>query len=271
MDIKKSSKILWSILILLIILFFIIIIFVIYNNKKIVKYDDIEINKIIKYLDVNSMFYDGIVNDIDVNFNGINVNNIDDIYFNKQIATYVITNISSNSDYDKSKCSSCYKYFSDDDDIRFYDTEVIDNIYNYLFGNDIKRINQDDKIGFNIIYYNSDIDMYYINIAFNNYDKNYVSVFKEYSYDKDKFYLDYYYMKIEYDNNKDDNKDNNICLYNLDDFLISEVLSDDFFDEDGDIIDIDKYVDYLDVVRYEFNYNYKSKMFELNKIIRIEN
>lgn len=105
------------------------------------------------------------------------------------------------------------------------------------------------------------------NIAFNNYDKNYVSVFKEYSYDKDKFYLDYYYMKIEYD----DNKDNNICLYNLDNFLISEVLYDDFFDEDGDIIDIDKYVDYLDVVRYEFNYNYKSKMFELNKIIRIEN
>lgn len=52
---------------------------------------------------------------------------------------------------------------------------------------------------------------------------------------------------------------------------MNEVSYNEFYDEDGGVLDIDKYVDYLDVVRYEFNYNYKSKMFELNKIIRIEN
>lgn len=271
MDIKKSNKILWFILTLLIILFFTIIILVIYNNKKIVKYDDVEINKIVKYLDVNSRFYDGIINDIDISIDKIDVSLIDDIYFNKQIASYVITNVSSNSDYDKSKCISCYKYFSDDDDIRFYDVDTIDNIYKDLLGNDIKRINQDDKIGFNIIYYNEDIDMYYINIAFNSYDKNYISAFKEYSYDKDKLYIDYYYTKIEYDDIEDKNESNNIRLYNIDGILMNEVSYNEFYDEDGGVLDIDSYVEYFDIVRYELKYNYESKKFILDKIVRVEN
>lgn len=271
MDIKKSSKILYCLLIVFVILFLSGIILIIYNNKKVIKYDEIEIKRIVKYLDVNSMFYDGIISDIDIINNNVNVSLIDDIYFNKQIASYVITNVSSNSDYDKSKCISCYKYFSDDDDIRFYDVDTIDNIYKYLLGNDIKRINQDDKIGFNIIYYNEDIDMYYINIAFNSYDKNYISVFKEYSYNKDKLYIDYYYTKVEYDDMEDKNESNNIRLYNIDGKLMTEVSYNEFYDEDGGVLDIDSYVEYFDIVRYEFKYNYKSKKFILDKVVRVEN
>lgn len=44
----------------------------IYNNKKIVKYDD-----------VNSRFYDGIISIIDISNDNVCVSLIDDIYFNK--------------------------------------------------------------------------------------------------------------------------------------------------------------------------------------------
>lgn len=269
---KQKRKILYFLLILFIILFISIIIIVIYNNKKIIIYDNTKIDKISSYLNIDSRFYDGIINDININYEGINFSAINDIYINQQLASYIVKNIPSNTSYDSSNCSKCYKYFSNDDDIRFYDPTSIDSIYNELFNKDLKRIDQDDKIGFNIIYYNEDIDMYYINVETISTNNKYISIFKDYSYDSDKLYLDYYYTKVEYDDelDKDTDDNNNIRLYNIDNILIYELNYDEFFSEDGLVINQDNYINYFDVIRYEFSYNYEDNIFILDKLIRIE-
>lgn len=265
MNVNKSSNILYYLLLFIIFLFVLVIGISINNSKKIIKYDDIKVNMIIDYLTVDSVYYDGIVNDVVIGFDGLDFNEIDNIYINKQIASYVIKNVNSNDNYGISDCSECYKYFSEDDDIKFYDVDDIDSIYRDIFGEDFKRINQDDYEGFNIIYYNENIDKYYINIAYNGDKPLVISECKKYGYDSDIFYIDYYYFKVEYDTDS-----NNINLYNIDNIFVSKLLYDDLFD-DNDVLKINNYINYFDVVRYEFKYDYSDKMYVLNKLFRMEN
>lgn len=277
MNIKKDNKLLYISLIIFTILFASVVIYIVYNTKKIVLYDEYEINEISEILNVNSKFYDGIISDESIDYDRISFNDIDDISINKQIASYVITNVISNTDYNKDKCIECYKYFSDNDDIRFYDVEDIDNIYDKMFNGSLKKINQDDVIGFNIIYYNEKIDKYYINISFTSHKPNVLSIFKNYSYNKDMLYIDYYYFKIEYNSDMKINEDENIesdnvkiYLYNLDNIMTNELSYSDLFNSDNVAIKYEDYVSYFDIVRYEFKYDSNNEKFVLNGIRRLE-
>lgn len=263
---NKKKIFLYCMLVFLIILFISIIVIVILNNNKIEKYDDYKINEISKYLDVNTRFYDGIQENLKTLGNNIIINEIDDIELNKLIASYVVRNVVSNSDYGYDECNICFKYFPEYSNIKFYNLGDIDNIYYELFGKEFKKINQDDLIDYNVIYYNKDIDKYYINVAYNTYKPSILFEFKNYSYEDDMLYLDYYYSNVVYDE-EDKNK---IYLYNINDFMVKELFYSDLYNEDNVVINYDNYVEYFDVIRYVFKYDKKIDKYLLNEIKILE-
>lgn len=237
------------------------IIYGIFFSNKTLKYDEKKINTISKYLLVNSIHYEGIQENFKKLSKVISIEDIDDIELNKQIASYVINNVVSNDYYRYDDCKECYKYFSINDNIKFYDVDVIEKIYNEMFNKKFKRITQEDVAGFNIIYYNDDINKYYINVvSMNEVPKN-ISIFKGYSYEDEMLYLDYYYSDIEYDDYKD--KIEKIYLNSIEGEMVKELMYNDLFDDDNIASKYDNYIEYFDVIRYGFKYDKKSKMYVL--------
>lgn len=274
---KKQRMILSILLVLFVLLFLLIIIFVIFDKNKIIKYDEYKINQINKYLTVNSMYYDGIQESLKGNDYNIDIVDLDYIEINKMIASYVITNIVPNKEYGYDNCKDCYKYFSRDDSIRFYDVDVVEKIYNDIFDGIFKRIAQDDIIGFNILYYNEDIDKYYINTVINDIKPKIISIYKDYIYEDDMLYIDYYYSNVGYGNDNNDSEKNNneisekIYLYNINDIMVKELMYSDLYDDDNVISQYDNYIEYFDTIRYVFKYNKSSKKYLLTEVKLLEN
>lgn len=218
-----------------------------------------EITQLSKCLEINSNYYDGIIESTNTTTN-IKVSQISDLELNKQIASYVITNIIPNIDYDYNTCPTCYKYFSQDDTIRFYNPEEINSIYEKTFGKPLKKITAEDVVANNIIYYNKEINMYYINIIPLNTKPNIISKFKEYIKNNNEMYLDYYYLKIEYQD------DNRIFLLDHTNNYSNQLYYNEFFDENNQIININNYLDYFDTIRYTYTYNKTTQTYTLNNI-----
>lgn len=270
---NSRKRFLYVLLVFLIIIFISIVVIVVYYNNKIEKYDDYKINEISKYLKVNSMFYDGIQENLKTIDNSINIGEIDEIELNRLIASYVITNVVANNDYGYEECKDCYRYFSMDDNIKFYDVDSIDGIYNQLFDGQFKRITQNEIMDFNILYYNEDIDKYYINVIYDSYKPEIISEFKGYSYEDDKLYIDFYYSNVVYEeNNNGDDKNNEddvsekIYLYNMDDIMVTVLMYNDLYNEDNIMIEYDDYIEYFDIVRYVFGYDKDSNKYLLDEI-----
>lgn len=245
------------------------IVFGLFFSNRTLKYGEYKINIISKYLSVNSIYYEGIQGKIKELGNDIKINDIDDIELNKQIASYVINNVVSNNQYGYDDCKKCYKYFSVRDNVKFYDVDVIEKIYNEMFNGKFKRISQEDVAGFNIIYYNEDIDKYYINVVSMNELLKNISVFKGYGYENMMLYLDYYYLGIGYDdfedlNNKEENE--KIYLYDVNDIMVKELMYDDLFNEDNVPSKYNDYIEYFDVIRYVFKYDKTNKMYVLDSM-----
>ena len=260
---KKKYSVLYILLVLLISLF-IYILYVVIDNNRMVKYDDYKINKISRYLEGNSLQYDGIQEKLKVVSHNIDISKLDDIELNKQIASYVISNLVPNNDYGYGKCLECYRYFSKDDNIKFYNREDVDNIYMELFGLELKKITQEDLISFNVLYYNKDIDKYYINIVYKSDMPEVILKFKDYKYDDNMLYMDYYYSDIMYDGIEND--DNVIYLYDMNGMMVKEIKYDELFNTDREVIVDDAYIENLDVIRYVFRYDRKSKKYILSGI-----
>lgn len=242
------------------------IVYGVFFSNSTLKYDENKIMTISKYLSINSMYYEGIQENFKKLGNDIKINNIDSMDLNRQIASYVVSNVISNDQYGYSECSECYRYFSKNDNIKFYDVDVIEKIYNDMFNEKFIRITQEDVIGFNILYYNNDIDKYYINAVYENYVPTNVSVFKRYGYENKTLYLDYYYLNIKYDERNDKEAIEKIYLHNFNDELVKELMYNDLFDDDNVASKYDNYLEYFDIVRYVFKYDKKNKMYVLDSM-----
>lgn len=271
---KKKYRFLYVILALLIILFILIIVLVI-NESKVVKYDEYKINQINKYLSINSMYYDGIQENLKISKYNVDFSSLDSIEVNKMIASYVITNLIPNKEYGYDNCKECYRYFSKNDNIRFYDVDDIENIYNELFDGNFKKITQEELLGFNILYYNKEIDKYYVNVVINSFRPEIISMFKGYSYNDNMLYLDYYYSNVNYeeDSNEKDNIDESsekTYLYNMNDIMVKEIIYSDLFDDNNIPSNYDDYIEYFDVVRYVFKYDRKLKKYILKNMLLLE-
>ena len=266
----KKKKILLSLLIFLILLFISIIIFVVINNNSVVKYDDYKISKISNYLKVNSMIYNGLQENLKTSGLNIKIDDIDDIEINKMIAAYVVFNVASNSEYSYDNCNSCYRYFSKDDNIRFYNVSDVEKIYNELFDGEFKRITQEDIIDFNVLYYNSDIDKYYINVVYNFNKPSIIFEYKGYENENDMLYLDYYYSSIMYDETIDKNDAKKIYLCDINGNVLEELDYGDIFNGDNVLYNYDDYIDYFNIIRYGFKYNKKANMYEMIEISFLE-
>ena len=271
---KKKYRFLYVILALLIILFILIIVLVI-NDSKVVKYDEYKINQINKYLSINSMYYDGIQENLKTSKYNVDFSSLDSIEVNKMIASYVITNLIPNKEYGYDNCKECYRYFSKNDSIRFYDVDDIENIYNELFDGNFKKITQEELLGFNILYYNEEIDKYYVNVVINSVRPEIISMFKGYSYEDDMLYLDYYYSNVNYE--ESDNEKNNVdlsskkvYLYNMNDIMVKEIIYSELFDDNNVVFNHDDYIEYFDVVRYVFKYDRKLKKYVLKNMLLLE-
>lgn len=258
--IKKRKILLISLITLLALVVILNIIIISYQKND--KIDENTINQLTKYLEINSNYYDGLMQPLAEGLNTIEISKINNIELNKQIASYIITNLVPNVDYDYNNCPKCYKYFSKEDNIKFYNPKDVDNIYYSLFETELEKINQEDVTDVNTLYYNEEINMYYINVLNLNKKPSVVSKFKEYSYNKKELYLDYYYIQIEYDE-----ENNRMWLLNFNNVYSDDELKyDDIFDENNQIVNQDIYDQYFNTIRYTFNYDKTKQQYILSEI-----
>ena len=262
-ELNSKRRLLIVCLVIILVLIVLISGIVFIRGKNNYLYDEYKIYNLSNYLNINSYFYDGITDYLKDGDNSFRVSDMDSLDLNRLVGSYAITSVAPLVSDEIDKCRECYKYFSSDDNIRFYKASDIDNIYRDIFGSDMKRITQDDVVGFNTLYYNKDLDMYYINVSYTNMRPKVITKYKGYSYDKGVLYLDYYYGRISYDD--EDNEKISIC--DMRDVNVLEVNYYDLFDSDNMIYDLDKYKNYFDIVRYVFNYDKNKKIYYLDSII----
>lgn len=254
---KRTILIIISILLSILIISLLSVVII----KKDSKYSEDKINRIVKYLEINSYYYNGLPEELKKGDMLVKISSLSNNDLNRQISSYIITNLVPNIEYDYNNCPKCYKYFSKDDNIKFYNPNEVENIYKELYGKNISKITQEDIIDYNILYYNNDINMYYINILYLNTKPTIISSFKEYKYKNNKLYLDYYYTNIDY--NEEDNL--NIKLVNLNNSF-EEIEYNDIFDDNNQIINFDKYSKYFNTIRYTFIFDKKDKIYKLEEM-----
>lgn len=234
-----------------------ITIIVLLNNYP--KADENQMIKISQYLKSNSVFYDGLHKKLEEK-ETIYLADIDDLEKNKAVAAYLITEGNASDKYNYDNCKECYNEFSKYDNIYFYNPKDVEDISTTIFGENIKKITQNDLISYNILYYNKQINMYYMNIVYLRDYANSVFEPKEYKQEKNHLYFDYYYGSIISNNNS-------ISITKINGLpLISNINYKDLFENETSPLNYLIYKDNYQVIRYSFKYNKKEKNYILDSI-----
>lgn len=224
------------------------------------KYDNNKIRTISDYLIVHNNMNTGT---IDMLKNSDKVDITDDMVI-RSIVSYLYYNGFYDASYNKDICSSCYKGFLDNDRVVFFKGDTVDNISLNLVGRVIKwNIYKDGDRSYNTLYYNKELNVYYIVVNEENKELYPVMKLKSFYKNGKVLNISYYYGYIKEELNDFDNSDNKISLFDIKNNLINSN-SDLFVNNE---FNFSKYNKNLNIIKYVFKWNKVSEVYELKELI----